>query len=555
MVSFPEEKQQQKLSQIKAQEEEAAAKILSEKYGIPYVDSSRLPIDTDALKIVPEADARAGKLAVIQKMGRKLQVIVEKPDFSETLKVLEGLDRKNFIAHLFLSSHRGLERAWELYKNIKETLGVSAGQIDITEAGLRQFAEKIRSIPDITPLIENAVSQHITDLLEITIAGALKVDASDIHIEPQAEEVRVRYRLDGVLQDLAAIPHASFKFLVGRIKLISGLKMNVTERAQDGRFTIKLPEYDIEVRVSILPGPYGENIVMRILNPKSINLKLEDLGIQPEIAEEIKRQLKKPNGMILTTGPTGSGKTTALYTFLKTIHTPEIKIITLEDPIEYHLPGIEQTQVSAAKNYSFALGLRSVLRQDPDVILVGEIRDLETAETAMHAALTGHLVFSTLHTNDAAGTVPRLIDIGVKPNIIAPSLNMAIAQRLLRKLCAACKKEDTLNAHEKDVLQKEFSSFPPNSKVQKPAIDLSSAKTYRPVGCQQCNMTGYKGRTGIFEIIVIDDIFKEVIMKSPSELDIKKTAYAQGQITMRQDAALRIIKGVTDISELERVLG
>lgn len=555
MLSFKEEKQEQKLAQIKAKEEEDTAKILAQKYGIPYLDVSHIPINTDALKILDESEARLGHLAIIQKTGKKLQIILKNPERPETKTALDHLQRLNYSMQLFFTSERGLEHAWELYKHIRNETGVSAGEINITPEGLASFQQKINAITDITPLVEEALTKRITDFLEIIIAGALQLDASDIHVEPQAENIRIRYRLDGVLEDVAAIPEKAFKFLLSRIKLISGLKLNVTERAQDGRFTIKLPDVDIEVRVSILPGPYGENIVLRILNPKSIDLKIEDLGMQPEIAEEIRQQLKQPNGMILTTGPTGSGKTTALYTFLKTIHSPEIKIITLEDPIEYHLPGIEQTQVSSEKNYTFASGLRSVLRQDPDVILVGEIRDLETAETAMHAALTGHLVFSTLHTNDAAGTIPRLIDIGVKPNIIAPAMNLAIAQRLLRKLCAFCKKEDAFSKEETLTIKKELDSFPPHAKVKKPSVDFSKIKTHRPLGCLKCNMSGYKSRVGVFEIIIIDEIFEDIILKLPSEQDIKKAAFAQGQITMKQDATLKVLMGITDLAEVERILG
>lgn len=555
MISFKEDKQEQKLSQIKAKEEEDTVKILSEKYGIPYLDANHAPINTDALKLMDEDRARNAKMAIIQQTGKKIQIILRNPQKQETLEALEYLKRLQFIPQLFLASDRSLERAWELYKNIKDVTGVSAGEINITPEGLAIFKEQIKNIKDVSSLIESSLAKKITDFLEIIIAGALQLGASDVHVEPQAEEVRVRYRLDGVLQDIAAIPQKSFKFLIGRIKLISGLKLNVAERAQDGRFTIKLPDGEIEVRVSILPGPYGENIVLRILNPKSINLTIEDLGMQPEIADELRKQLRQPNGMILTTGPTGSGKTTALYTFLKTVHTPEIKIITLEDPIEYHLPGIEQTQVSVEKHYTFASGLRSVLRQDPDVILVGEIRDLETAETAMHAALTGHLVFSTLHTNDAAGTIPRLIDIGVKPNIIAPAMNLAIAQRLLRKLCPHCKKEDHFTKEEILTMQKELDAFPPKAKVKKPDVSLQDAKAYRPQGCPMCNNTGYKSRIGVFEIIVIDDAFEDIILKSPSEQDIKKAAYEQGQITMKQDAVIKILQGITDITEAERTLG
>ncbi len=555
MPKFEEEQQKQKLFQIKTQEEEALTRLLAGKYKVPYVDLGRVPVNSDALATVDEKDARNGRLAIIQKAGRKLQIVVENPELPETKEVLEKIDRMNYTYQLFMASKRGLEKTWETYKGLRERIGVSAGEIDITREGLEKFEAKIKSISDIAPLITESLTKTITDLLEIIIAGSLKVGASDIHIEPQAENVRIRYRLDGVLQDVLAIDRKAFKFLLGRVKLIAGLKLNITERAQDGRYTIKLPDVEIEVRVSVLPGQYGENIVMRVLNPRALNITLDTLGIRSEISEEMAHQLAQPNGMILTTGPTGSGKTTTLYTFLKTIHTPDIKIITLEDPIEYHIPGVEQTQVNPVKNYTFALGLRSVLRQDPDVILVGEIRDFETAETAMHAALTGHLVLSTLHSNDAAGAVPRLLDIGVKPQLIAPALNMAIAQRLLRRLCPHCKKPGKPDGSERAVIAEELNSFPPHSKIKKPDIKLEHVEIYRAGGCDACNMTGYKGRIGIFEIVVIDELFENIILKSPTEQDMRKAAYQQGQITIRQDAILRILEGVTDMEEFKRILG
>lgn len=289
---------------------------------------------------------------------------------------------------------------------------------------------------------------------------------------------------------------------------------------------------------------------MRILNPKSIGLSLSELGMQPWVEQQIETELKKPNGMIITTGPTGSGKTTTLYAFIKKVHEPGIKIITLEDPIEYHLTGIEQTQIEPNKGYDFATGLRAILRQDPDVILVGEIRDQETAETATHASLTGHLVFSTLHTNNAAGTIPRLLDLGVRPSIIAPAINVAMAQRLVRRLCEQCKKMEPPTPEERAEIEKELADLP--SGIQKPQI--KDLKLPRPVGCGACHGVGYKGRVGAYELILIDDEMERLILKNPSEADIKEVAKKQGQITMRNDAILKVVAGLTDLAEVNRVI-
>ncbi|MEK7636577.1 MAG: ATPase, T2SS/T4P/T4SS family [Patescibacteria group bacterium] len=556
MSQFNEDRQNLKLYQIKAEEEEALTKIISEKYGIPYLDVFHMPINSDFIRILNEEDARNGELAVIQKIGRKLQIIVKNPEKAETKQVLEKISRMNYTYQLFIASHRGLEQVLKLYKTLKTLVGVSAGQITIAEEALERYKARIHNVSDIRNLLVETLQKSISEILEIIIAGALKIDASDIHIEPEEANVRIRYRLNGVLQDIISIEHKAFKFLIGRIKLISGLKLNVVERTQDGRFTIKLPTSEIEVRVSVLPGSYGENFVLRVLDPEKINLSLVDLGIRPETSEEIARQLERPSGMILAIGPTGSGKTTTLYTFLKILHTAEIKIITIEDPIEYHLPGIEQTQVNPSKDYTFALGLNSILRQDPDVILVGEIRDFETAETAIHAALTGHLVFSTLHTNDTAGTILRLVDMGIKPQIIVPAINMAISQRLMRKLCIHCKKPDAFNDHEIEMIKKELDSFPKKPRIEKPNIELKSVLIYRPGVCEQCDGTGYNGRVGVFEIVLFDETFEKLVLNNTtSESDMRKAIFAQGQITMKQDAVLRILEGITDISELKRVFG
>ena len=553
MIQFQEDKQLKKIAEIRKKEEEEVVGLLSKKYGISYINLAIIPINSDALKLVSEDDAKEAHMAVFQKIGKKLQIAVKNPEDKNLLMILEKLKADRYEYELFLASTASLEKAWDTYQQIITELKSITGELTISPEQIEKFKNQVKTLRDIKDLVATVVHKRITDLLEIMIAGALKTEASDIHVEPQAEEVRIRYRLDGMLNDLTFINRKTYAFLLSRIKLVSEMKLNIHERGQDGRFTIKTDGVDIEVRASVLPGPYGENIVLRILNPKTIGLQFEELGMQPWVEEVIAREIQRPNGMIITTGPTGSGKTTTLYAFLKKVHTENIKIITLEDPIEYHLAGIEQTQVDEANDYTFPEGLRSILRQDPDIILVGEIRDMETAETAMHAALTGHLVFSTLHTNDAAGTIPRLIDIGVKPNIIAPAINVAIAQRLVRKLCLVCKIAYTPSPKELETIKKEFDTLPEH--VKKPDLSKIIFYSSKEGGCEACNFTGYKSRVGVFEILLIDDEMETLILKSPSEAEIKKIMNKQGQITIKQDGMLKVIKGITDINEVERIVG
>ena len=556
-MNFQEEKPKRKLELLKKKEEEDSVKILSQKYKIPYADLAVFPIEIDAIKILPEEKARKAELVIFQTAGKNLKIGVRNPEKEETKIALKRLAENRYNCDLFLVSRSGLERAWEFYKKVPAEYEATAGTVAIQHAKISSLQQEITNLPQIKERIEKTFFGRTTEALEIILAGALSTDASDVHIEPEEGGARVRFRLDGILQDVTRLPPKLQNLLLSRIKLLSELKLNIKDRAQDGRFTIKIGNDDkiseIEVRVSTLPGPHGENIVLRILNPHSIEVPFEKLGMHPWIVETIKAELKKPNGMILTTGPTGSGKTTTLYAFLKNVHQPGIKIITIEDPIEYHLPGVEQTQVDAEKGYDFANGLRSILRQDPDVILVGEIRDLETAETAMHASLTGHLVFSTLHTNNAAGTIPRLLDLGVKPAIIAPAINVAMAQRLVRKLCASCRIKIKPAPGELKKLQKELAGFPKKAA----APDEKNWTIYKALenGCPNCNHTGYKDRIGVFEIILIDDEVERLIMKEPSEFEIKKEAQRQGQITMRQDGVLKVLSGITDLAELERVVG
>jgi len=554
MAKFDEEKTKKRYEELLEKEAEDLSKILSDKYKIPYLDLSRITIDLDSLKILREEEARAGKMAIFQSVGKKLQIGVLNPELPKTKEIVDDLKQKLYIPQLFLISEISLNKALSRYPEVPSFVEAASGIIGVSQKKLSELEEKVKDVPALKELISKGISikesRKISEVLEIIIAGALALEASDIHIEPSEKIVTLRFRMDGILQEVAFFTEDIYQFLNSRIKLLSELKLNIKDRSQDGRFTIREKDLDVEVRTSTLPGPYGESIVLRILHPRTIGLKFDDLGMEPEIMERMKHELSRPNGMILTTGPTGSGKTTTLYAFVKEVNEPGVKIVTIEDPIEYHLERVVQTQVDEAKGYDFSNGLRSIVRQDPDIILVGEIRDLPTAETAMHAALTGHLVFSTLHTNDAAGTIPRLIDLGVKPNIIAPAINVAMAQRLVRKLCQKCAKDDTATTEELKKIKDEMALMPENKKP-----DLTNIKIKRPVGCPLCNQSGYKGRVGVFEVFFIDEKIEQLILSDPSEGAIKEAAFKQGMATLKQEGILKIIRGVTTFEELERIVG
>lgn len=553
MAQFSEEKAKRKFEILRQKEEERSVALLAQKYRLPYADISTLPIEIDALRVLPEYEARQGFMAVVQISDKNLKVVLVSPDRAETKQSLDALQKNGYTYDLFLVSRHGLEHAWSYYERIPKRHGDESGTIQISEEKLEALSKEVTDLPAIRSRIQTTFTGKTSEALEVILAGALAQDASDVHIEPQKEQVRLRFRLDGVLHDILLLPKRFYALLLSRIKLISELKLNVHDKAQDGRFTIKTRVGEIEVRTSTLPGPDGENTVLRILNPKAIQISFEELGMQPDVIRALEQEIKKPNGMVLTTGPTGSGKTTALYAFLKKIHTPEVKIITLEDPIEYHLTGVEQTQVDAEKGYDFANGLRAIVRQDPDVILVGEIRDFETAETAMNAALTGHLVFSTLHTNNAAGAIPRLLNLGVKSASIAPALNVTMAQRLVRKLCTSCKIGKDLSPAERKKIDEEISRFPP--KVSIPDHKYWKIFTAAGTGCAKCNGAGYRGRIGVFEIILITPEVEKIVLQEPSEYELQKEAANQGQLTMRQDGILKVLEGITDTEEIDRVIG
>ena len=432
------------------------------------------------------------------------------------------------------------------------------GQMEISSDIAKEIKKEVENLFDFKKKIEGVGTKNVSDVLAIVLTGTSHLKSSDAHLEPKEEGAILRIRIDGILQEAGFLTEKTYESMLSRIKLLSGLKLNISDRPQDGRFTILIPKIDkkeaeeiIEIRVSSLPSEYGESLVCRILNPKNL-INLEELGLREDLLKIVKREIEKPHGMIVVTGPTGSGKTTTLYAFLKTIQSPEIKIITIEDPIEYRLAGISQTQVMPKKGYDFASGLKSIMRQDPDVILVGEIRDSETAKIAIQAALTGHLVFSTLHTNDAAGTIARLINLDVKTSDIGPAINMAVAQRLIRKVCPKCselKKPDQLVL---DKIKKEMAGILTFIKIPEINSNLKIPFAFLK-GCKYCNFTGYKGRAGIFEALVIDEEMEMFIANNPPTSSIKNKAIEKGMVTMRQDGIIKVLKGETTFEEIERV--
>lgn len=559
-IIFDDEKSNKELSETRKAEEEELVELLARtKYNIPSIDLSSQTIENDALRVVKEEDAKKESIAPFKIVGKNLHVAIRSPQPEHLEKISGYLNSRGYIPHFYMASLSSLEKAWERYSEISYASESKSGSIDISGDTLLALGEKLKSFADIVKEIEETKKEKIhttSHILEVILAGAISIDASDVHFEPEEGEVRLRYRLDGVLQEVTTISHDIHKFLNSRIKLLAGLKITSHSTAQDGRFSIFMNKDEISMRVSLIPGAYGESIVMRILNPKSIRVELENMGIEPKLYEIFMREIKKPNGLILLTGPTGSGKTTTLYSFLQKIYSSEIKIITIEDPIEYHLPGITQTQTEPEKGYTFLDGLRSALRQDPDVIMVGEIRDSETAKIAVESALTGHLVFSTLHTNNAAGVIPRLIDLDVNPKILVSALSLSIAQRLVRKLCKDCMIEDEMDTQKISIIEKIILEAKEHKKDLHGYTDKKDSviKTYKAVGCKECNNTGYKGRIGLFEAIANDETIEKIIPQNPSEREIKKISADQGILNMKEDGVVKMLNGVTSFSEVQSVV-
>ena len=552
MIDFNEDKQNQKVQDLHRREEEELVQLLSARHQLDYVDLTTTIINTDALRFIDEKVARAAKTAAYSIVDKKIKVATRNPEDEKVKEIIDDLKQKGYEPIIHMASMIGLEKAWAAYKDLSFAYETKAGSLEVSSEQMAAIIANNKDLPSIIKVLEATLtlkkSYRVSRILETILAGALATGASDVHIEPEEAYIRLRYRLDGVLVNVMQFDRDTYHLLLSRLKLLSGLKLNIKQEAQDGRFSVKIGEEEIEIRTSMLPGAYDESIVMRLLNPKSISVPLEELGIPKKLLGVLLKEIEKPNGMLLTTGPTGSGKTTTLYAFLKKVHSPEVKIITIEDPIEYHLPGIVQTQVND-KGYNFLEGLRSALRQDPDIIMIGEIRDGETANIAVNSALTGHLVFSTLHTNSAAGAFPRLMDLGVNPKIMSSSINIVLAQRLLRRLCQNCKKALPIEGALKKTIDDIVATI-----VDKSEIPPMPASVFTAAGCEKCNSTGYKGRIGIYEGMKLNEEVNKVIEYGSNEAEVAKSAAPQGILTMKQDGIIKVLQGTTSVDELERVI-
>jgi type II secretory ATPase GspE/PulE/Tfp pilus assembly ATPase PilB-like protein len=539
-----------KQAQLKIQDEERMIEARANTLGLMYDNLFGKPIGSDALTFIKEEEARRINLVCFYFDGKNIRFATTDPGRPEVFEVMERVSQVNYAeAKLYLVSERSMEFCLSLYSTLPNVRKFIRG-LEIKEEDILKLEVDIRNYKTIADKVHTV---NMTEVITTLLAGALKLGASDLHIEAEEQAIAARYRIDGVLYDVAKLGKDQWRKIISRLKLLARVKLNIDDKPQDGRFSIFLRDEKIEVRVSFLPTAYGESVVMRLLKQSSIGLPFEELGILPGAFKILSSEIKKPNGMILTTGPTGSGKTTTLYAVLRKLNTSDIKIVTLEDPIEYQLEGISQSQVDPSKDYTFAKGLRSILRQDPDIVMVGEIRDLETAEIAIQAALTGHLVLSTLHTNDSSGVIPRLIDMGVRPYFLSPSINAIIGQRLVRKLCPDCCVEHVLTSPEKEQLEKILSVISPKASID---IPVHLPKLYKAgPGCASCGELGYKGRIGIYEIFSMTDSIKSLVSEQSAAFKILQQAMEEGMITMLQDGVLKVLQGTTSLEEVYRVIG
>lgn len=562
---LPKEQVEEAVKEAKSAEKDLGTLLLEKKLvkeaelqrmyayilGIPFVDLSKEAVPIEVLQVVPELIAKKYNIVSFQKTGSDLKVAMLNP---EDLQTIDFIKKKTGLRIIpCLTTRESIQTALKQYER---SLKAEFGDIltdDIKDESKEQ-EENLEAVAAGLPII------RIVDTL---LKHAILESASDIHIEPEEKEVHVRYRIDGVLHEAMTLPKDVAQGIVARIKVLSNLKLDEHRLPQDGRFKIEKEEYKIAFRVSILPVFDGEKIVMRLLDESSKGLTLEKMGLHPHALEVVQREINKPNGMILVTGPTGSGKTTTLYTVMDILNTPEVNVSTVEDPVEYRMPRVNQTQVQPKIGMTFAAALRSLLRQDPDIIMVGEIRDQETLEIAMHAAMTGHLVLSTLHTNSAAATLPRMLDMGAEPFLIASTVNVVIAQRLVRRLCVECRKEYKLDKKEIDSLSKSYDideilewlqKDPSGKKYLKDTKTWEDVPLYKAIGCDQCGGEGYRGRQGIYEVLEMDTEVRKLVTEEGTTTEmIDAQAKKNGMGTMVEDGFLKIIQGVTSLEEVMRV--
>ena len=536
-----------KMEQIGLQGKEETAAGQAQAAGLPYIDLSAFPVSSEALRAIPKEQAQELGVVCFFFTPEQIRLGVLATGAKVEELAYQLAERHHAKVSVYLISEHSLENVLKLYAHLPVVKPVTK-DIAITDEELNSFEVGVDTLKSLQEAFQKV---SISDILTLMVASALKVISSDMHVEAEEEGIVVRYRIDGILHEVARLPKEQWKRFVSRIKLLAALKINVADRPQDGRVTLKLSSGDLDVRVSTMPTIHGESVVMRILHSGSAGVTFDELGLRGGAYERLKREVSRPNGMIITTGPTGSGKTTTLYSILRTLNKPGVKIITLEDPIEIKMEGVNQSQVDIGHDYTFAKGLRSLLRQDPDICMVGEIRDLETAEIAIQAALTGHLMLSTIHTNSASGAIPRFLSMGVKPFLLAPALNSVIGQRLVRRICEFCQEEAVVPPEKMERVIKLLETLPP---AEKEALDLKNLHFYVGKGCERCSGLGYKGRVGIYEIFTMTKEIETVILSSSvSEYVIQDLATKDGMVTMAQDGILKALEKVTTVDEVFRV--
>jgi len=545
--------------------EEELDKLTAYILGIPFVDLKKSEIKPEVLKIIPEPVSKQYKAVAFEKRGKQLKVAMLDPG---DLQFIDFISKKTGLEIIpCLTNEEGLKKALQFFqKSLKAEFGEMVGgagfleQEGEGEGFVIKSGEKEEGIN--LDLRKAAEDLPVIKIVDTFLKHAILQQASDIHIEPEEKDVVIRYRIDGILHDAMTLPKVILPGIIARIKILSNLKIDEHRLPQDGRFKIESDDYKVAFRVSIIPVFDGEKVVMRLLNEGSNNLTLKQIGFRERDLGIINREIEKPNGMILVVGPTGSGKTTTLYTISAILNTPDVNISTLEDPIEYRMPRVNQSQINTKINFTFASGLRALLRQDPDIIMVGEIRDRETAELAVHAALTGHLVLSTLHTNSAAGTLPRIKEMGVESFLVASTANVIISQRLVRKICPECKEEYNLDEALYDSFSQKFDIDEMSELIKKNKLIKKNYKSDKEMwlnikfargkGCRKCR-NGYKGRLGIFEVLQISDKVKKLINSSAPGEEIEEAAKAEGMTTMLEDGIIKIVQGITTIEEVMRV--
>jgi len=518
---------------------------------IPFIDLVGREISVEILKEIPEDAANFYKFIPLNRDKNILEVGMVNPDDLKAKEALRFITRQSGLeTKIFIITPTGFKNVLKQYRTLRGEVKKALEELEEeleTEGKIRPFQGRAEEIAR-----QIVAEAPITKIVAVILRHAIEGRASDVHIEPIEDNVKVRFRVDGILYTSLILPKDIQLAVVSRIKILSNLKIDETRVPQDGRFHTVVGGKKIDFRVSTFPTMGGEKVVLRILDPSAGLKDFAQLGLQGHNLETLKTNIKQPFGMILVTGPTGSGKTTTLYAILNELNQEGVNIVSLEDPVEYYIQGINQSQIRPEINYTFASGLRHILRQDPDIIMVGEIRDEETANLAIHAALTGHIVLSTLHTNDAIGAIPRLVDMGIGPFLLPSSLNLIIAQRLTRRLCPDCKKEIAVSPQVTRVIKEEIAKLSPEQ--QKNLSAEEPFKTYRPVGCKFCGGKGTKGRVALFEILEMTPQLEEIINKDLSESKIKEEAKRQGMITMKQDGVIKVLQGLISFEEMLRVV-